>query len=205
MKLPVECQVDYHKGFVSASQSSEIFDWIYANCQVSDGDNIAMADGTVNKTDIGKCMFVDQDLTDFSVFQEEHGRRIEWPPVLISLRDKIESFTGVEFGVCVCIYYSSGEVGLGFHSDLPAFGATSLIPSISLGEKRTLVLRKRSDPSDECKIELSNGDLLIMGERCQEDYEHSVPADNNCKKPRINLTFRPFGYLKDRKRIKRID
>lgn len=115
-----------------------------------------MADGTVHKTDIGKCMFVDRDLTDFSVFQEEHGRRIEWPPVLISLRDKIESFTGVEFGVCSCIYYSGGEVGLGFHSDLPAFGTTSLIPSISLGEKRTLVLRKRSAPSGECKIELSN-------------------------------------------------
>ncbi|MES0490051.1 MAG: alpha-ketoglutarate-dependent dioxygenase AlkB [Leptospirales bacterium] len=204
MKLPVECQVDYHKGFLTSSQSSEIFNWIYANCEVLEGDKILMGDGTVFKTNIGKYMFVDQELTDSSIFKKEHGRRMKWPPVLIPLRDKIESFTGVEFGVCVCIYYSSGKVGLGFHSDLRAFGPTSLIPSISLGAKRTLVLRKRSNPSDECRIELGNGDLLIMGKGCQEDYEHSVPPDEDCKEPRINLTFRPFAYLNDHKSYKRI-
>lgn len=205
MKLPVECQVDYYEDFISASQSAEIYNWIHENCQITDANKIVMADGTIHTREMGKCMFVDQELTDFSVFIKEHGRRIEWPQVLIPLRDKVEAITGAEFAVCVGIFYRSGDVGLNFHSDFPAFGPTSLIPSISLGAKRTLVLRKRSDPANECKIELANGSLIIMGEGCQEDYEHAVPIDTHCKEPRINLTFRPFSYSKNQKRNKRIN
>ena len=195
MKLPVGCHAEYHKEFISASQCSGIYNWIYDNCDIRQGDTITMADGALLKTDIGKCMFVNPELTDPSLFLNEHGRRLAWPRVLVPLKEKIESFTGVEFAVCVAIYYSSGKVGMDFHSDFRAFGPTSLIPSISLGAKRTFALRKRSDPSSEYQIELENGDLVIMGEGCQEDYEHSVPVDHDCKKPRINLTFRQFSRL----------
>lgn len=203
MRLPVDCEVDYHKGFISDLQSSEIYNWIHANRQLIDHKEIDMADGTVFKQEVGKYMFVDQELTDFSTFMEQHGQRVQWPPVLIPLRDKIESLTGVEFGVCVCIYYSNGKVGMGFHSDLPAFGPTSLIPSVSLGAKRTFVLRKRDNPSDEYKIELENGDLIIMGKGCQEYYEHAVATDPHCPEPRINLTFRPFAFSNSAKSYKR--
>lgn len=203
MKLPVECDVDYYKGFLSPEESAEIFNWINGNSQLIRSDKIVMADGTIFIPELGKCMFVDRQLTDFSIFLEQHGRRVQWPQQLIPLRDKIENLTGVEFGVCVCIYYSSGKVGVGYHSDLPAFGPTSLIPSISLGAKRTFLLRRRGNPADEYKIELESGDLLIMGKGCQEEYEHSVPVDSQCLKPRINLTFRQFAFSNNSTAYKR--
>lgn len=50
------------------------------------------------------------------------------------------------------------------------------------------------DHSDEYPIDLPNGSLLLMGDGCQERYEHSLPLDPGCTAPRINLTFRPFDW-----------
>ncbi len=205
MRLPLECHVDYHERFVSPTESNAIFDWICANCPgLSEGDTIPMANGTVHRTDIGKWMFVDQELTDYALFIKPHGRRMEWPPLILELRDKIERFIGMEFHVCVCLYYCSGEIDMGFHSDPPSFGPTSLIPSISLGEKRTFLLRNKSDHSDQYEIELPNGSLLIMGAGCQEKYEHAVPVHES-PNPRINLTFRPFKWPRGYQRNSRIE
>jgi hypothetical protein len=33
-----------------------------------------------------------------------------------------------------------------------------------------------------------------MGERFQDRYEHALLADDHCTRPRLNLTFRRFGW-----------
>ena len=38
--------------------------------------------------------------------------------------------------------------------------------------------------------ELNNGDLLVMGENCQQNYLHAILKDSTVKEPRISLTFR---------------
>lgn len=194
MKLPLDCDVEYHADFVSKTEAAAIFRWICGNCDGLDSNEILLADGSIHRLDTGKIMFVDSELTDFSLFPEPHGRRIEWPSLVAALRDRIEDFTGREFSVCVCIFYRDGGVGVDFHSDFRAFGPVSFIPSISLGAEREFLLRRRDDHFEERRLRLANGSMVIMGEGCQERYEHSLPLDPDCREPRINLTFRSFSW-----------
>lgn len=73
-----------------------------------------------------------------------------------------------------------------------AYGDTSTIPSLSLGEERKFCLREKQTLK-VAEVLLKNGSLLIMGKDCQEKYEHALPIDSNYKKGRINITFRKYG------------
>ena len=193
-QLPLDCQAEYYPDFLPPEDSAALFDWIAEESGVPDMRKVPLADGTVHEMDNGKLMFVDPELTDHDLFPATFGHRIAWPPIVVPLRDRIEKMIGMEFNVCVCIYYRDGEAGVGFHADLRAFGPTSMVPSISLGEKREFLIRRKQDDSDVYSIELDDGSLLIMGEGFQDDYEHSLPVNDKYRKPRINLTFRPFDW-----------
>ncbi len=192
--LPLECPTKYYPDFLALPDSAELFEWIRTKSGVRDMREIALADGTTLVQETGKLMFVDPELTDHEVFPAPHGPRTAWPPVVVPLRNRIEKLMGMEFSVCVCIYYPDGKASAGFHFDPPAFGPTTIIPSISLGAKREFQIRRQEDHSDEYGIELADGSLLVMGEGFQDLYEHSLPVDEKCRTPRINLTFRPFEW-----------
>ena len=64
----------------------------------------------------------------------------------------------------------------------------------ALGQQRPFVFRRRDDHDDTFDIELENGSLLLMGEHCQDRYEHALPVDATRAGPRINLTFRALGW-----------
>ena len=40
------------------------------------------------------------------------------------------------------------------------------------------------------KITLEHGSLLVMDRGVQADWEHCLPKRANCRRPRVNLTFR---------------
>ncbi len=206
MKLPLECSVDYHNGFITSEESREIFHWIITHCEGLNGQYMSLADGSEQWVDNGLWLFVDNALMDFSLFSQWHGRRKVWPPMIEKLRDRLERFVGAEFSVCLCNYYQDGTVGMGFHSDLfTSYGPTSQILSISLGEERTFAFRRKSNHSELYAIELQNGSLLIMGEGSQEEYEHALPTNPKYINPRVNLTFRMFSWPEGFKRKNRIE
>ena len=102
--------------------------------------------------------------------------------------------TGVKFQVARCIYYQDGSEGVDFHQDLPAYGDTDEIVSLSRGAERDSVLRDVADSDDRFSIRLASGSLLFMGEGTQENYEHALPHDENCHQPRLNLTLSKYGW-----------
>ena len=81
-----------------------------------------------------------------------------------------------------------------FHSDPSAYGPTDCIASLSLGADRDFSFRSVENHSDIHTIALASGSLLIMGEHCQDRYEHAVPRCPGCTEPRLNITFRKFGW-----------
>ncbi len=147
-----------------------------------------------SENDTGVFLFADPELTSFDVFGEIWGGRAAWPESLLKVRDQIEEQTGIRFPVARSVYYQDGSNGIGFHYDPPAYGPTDEIASISLGAERDFVLRSTDNPEDRHTLKLAHGSLLFMGEGCQERYEHAVPASPECKQPRLNLTFRKFGF-----------
>ena len=193
MKLPLNCEAEYHEGFLDLQEANALFSQL---SQIL--EEIAFQpetiDGRKYEVNFGKIMFIDEELMEKKAFPEQFwGPTKVWFAELRKLKEKIEEETGHTFQVCVLIHYPDGHSGVDFHSDYSAYGDTSLIPSISLGEEREFQLREKAS-GDIFSQTLANGSLIVMGEHCQERYEHSLPVNPAYKNPRINLTFRKYGF-----------
>ena len=124
-------------------------------------------------------------------------------PVLKDATRTIQRRYGVEFPSFGIIQYRNGADGQGFHrdTDLRWLDAT-VIGVLSLGAQRPWLLRPRANrnrglANDGATHDLSpaSGDLLVMGGRCQADWEHSVPYLRSSGRPdptgiRISLQWR---------------
>ncbi len=196
MKLPLNCSVEYHKSFLSKNVSSRLYNYLIRLDRLTTPNRIETMRDENYTQENGKLMFLTKELYEENKFSESvWGPTMIWPKELQGIKDKIEEFTGHRFDVCVCIYYENGNSGVGYHSDFVAFGDTSLIPSLSLGEERAFQL-KEIETQKEHTIVLENGSLIIMGEHCQQHYEHSLPLNPEYKRPRFNLTFRKYGFIR---------
>jgi len=192
-QLPLASNTQYIKSFLDKEESEKLYQYLIQNHDLSN-QKANTIDGVSHALEHGKIMFMDINLYKHNKLPKSlWGQTAVWPKELIAVKKKVEKHTGTKFQVCVLIYYQDGNVGVGYHSDFVAFGDTSLIPSLSLGEERVFYLRDKQNHT-EYSIKLENGSLLIMGENCQELFEHSLPIDPKYKNPRINLTFRTYGF-----------
>ena len=191
--LPLDCNAFYHACFLGENEATALFYEIVTGFDVTNRV-VKMQDGSQHKTETGSFIFADPELTSFEALPEVWGGRAGWTHSLADVRERITTETGVRFRVARCIYYQDGAEGVDFHSDLPAYGDTTEIASLSLGAEREFVLRNITDHGDQFSIPLASGSLLFMGRGTQENYEHALPHDDNCHRPRLNLTFRKYGW-----------
>lgn len=113
-----------------------------------------------------------------------------WPPLLADLRERLAEEVGATFNSCLANLYRDGSDLMGWHrDDEPELGPHPVIASVSLGERRTFVLRHRTT-RQTWRWPLGHGDLLVMRAESQADYEHAVPKARRPLGPRLNLTFR---------------
>ena len=110
------------------------------------------------------------------------------------IKEQIEERAGHRYHVCVCLHYPDGTHGCGFHQDLTAYGAVDSIASLSLGAVREFVLRSCQEPDQSVHYHLPHGSLIIMGDGCQENFQHGILEEPAVTERRLNLTFRKFGY-----------
>lgn len=193
MKLNLKCTVEYYPLFLTKEETNELFQHLMGFSELTEMFSLQLYNGESYSYDFGKLIFTDKILQETKAFPKSvWGTSLEWSDKMLSIKKRIERFTGHKFEVCVCIFYPNGKSGIAYHSDYTAFGNTSYIPSLSVGEEREFCLREKATLK-ETKIILENGSLIIMGENCQERYEHSLPANEVYKQPRINLTFRKYG------------
>ena len=194
IQLPLNCTAHYYPGFFPKEKCDRIFSQLYNEFQISELKTEVIYKGEKILTDHGKLMFMDENLYHENKLPEEiWGKTATWTKELMELKEKIEVTTGTKFQVCVCIYYPNGNTGVSFHSDMVAYGDTSIIPSISIGEEREFQLKEKAT-QDIFEIKLEEGSMIVMGENCQKNYEHALPTNPKYKNARINLTFRKYGY-----------
>lgn len=193
MKLPLNCEAEYLEKFMTPSDADALYaelNQLLENTQYKP----QTIDGINVEVNFNKIMFIDQELKDANKFPEQFwGPSRVWTNKLRDLKQQIEQHTGHQFQVCVLIYYPDGTSGVDYHSDYVAYGDTTVIPSISLGEERVFCLREK-DTGEVFSQQLKHGSLIVMGKDCQKNYEHALPEDPKYKSPRINLTFRKFGF-----------
>ena len=194
MKLPLTCQADYFENFISREEADAIYTHLIQDIALHELQPVLSNAGKIIVLDTGKIMFMDQALRDSNALPEAiWGKTAVWTSAMKSLKTKIEKIVDRTFGVCVAIHYPDGSTGVSYHSDHSAYGDTSVIASISLGEEREFLLRNIASQLEH-RMVLAHGSMLVMGEGCQELYEHSLPVNDSYKNARINLTFRQWGY-----------
>jgi hypothetical protein len=191
--LPINCEASYRPNFLNPGEAAALFSELVGGYEVTN-KVIRMVDGSNHLAETGIYMFADAELVSFDALPEVWGGRAPWPESLAEVRDRIKDETGIRFQVARCVYYCNGSEGMGFHIDEPAYGPTRSIASVSLGAEREFVFRSLSDRDDELSITLGDGSLLYMGKNCQNRYQHGLPRRDDCTAPRINLTFRMYGW-----------
>jgi alkylated DNA repair dioxygenase AlkB len=94
-------------------------------------------------------------------------------------------------GLCL---YRDGRDSVAWHSDRIGQHTRSdtLVAIISLGARRTFLIRPASG-GPALRHHLGAGDLLVMGGRFQQTWEHCVPKTMRPVGPRISVQFRTRG------------
>ena len=115
-----------------------------------------------------------------------------WTIPLLQVKGWIENKAQHKFNSVLLNQYRDGNDSVAWHSDdEPELGENPVIASLSLGASRKFELRSRVQPKlDKIEILLNSGDLLIMGEGTQKNWQHQIPKMRKVKETRINLTFR---------------
>jgi len=160
MKLPLNCDAEYQSGFLSPEESANLYRQIFQDYSIDQLKlEIPLEEG-ITYSDYGKLMFLDRDLYEGGKFPEAvWGKTAIWTDQLMIIKERVEAFAKTTFQTCVCIYYPDGNSGVDFHSDYIAFGDTTIIPSISVGEERTFCLREKSS-QEVFSINLENGSIF---------------------------------------------
>ena len=122
------------------------------------------------------------------------GKKIraeKWNNLLLSLKNEINQKTDSYYNSVLVNHYKDGEDYMGWHSDNEIeLGNDPHIASLSFGAPRDFILRLKSDHTKKIKILLNSGDLLLMEDKIQKLWEHSLPKRKKIEEARINLTFR---------------
>lgn len=115
------------------------------------------------------------------------------------LRGQVETVTRVRYNYVITNLYEDHNSKLGYHSDKERdMDQRYAICSISLGATREFRIQPitkkfteigRPRP-DLIKINLDDGDILIMGGNLQKFWKHAVLESKTPCGPRINATFR---------------
>jgi alkylated DNA repair dioxygenase AlkB len=104
-------------------------------------------------------------------------------PALAEAHRTLQHRYGARFEGFSLIQYRDGSDGQAFHRDTDMkWLDDTIIAVLSLGAQRPWLLRPRTSKHDHTEgrgtthdLAPAGGDLLVMGGRCQADWEHSVP------------------------------
>lgn len=117
---------------------------------------------------------------------------LPWTELLADLRVRVEALAGAPFNSVLLNYYRDQRDGMGLHSDdEPELGRNPTIASVSLGERRTFVLKHKSRKDlKPVHLPLDSGSLLLMRGETQHRWKHGINKLTRPCGPRVNLTFR---------------
>jgi alkylated DNA repair dioxygenase AlkB len=110
-------------------------------------------------------------------------------PVLRYLAWVLSAHYGQHYTRLWMNWYRDNNDGTGWHADRPADKLDqAVIPVLSLGASRRFLIRPVSGGPSK-KVTVHGGDLVVMGGRCQKDYQHSVPKQKTVAGARLSLNF----------------
>src|SRR6266478_6618842 len=138
---------------------------------------------------------------------------INWEPLALELKRKLEDYFGVDFPQCACNEFVDHEAYIGPHHDKATVIGEErreplYIASISLGAMRRMVMTPPgailkavpitvsglSKVPGSRVIELASGSLVLFSNAVNQTWKHSIPKDRKSEVSgkRVSLTYRHF-------------
>ncbi|HVT63672.1 MAG TPA: alpha-ketoglutarate-dependent dioxygenase AlkB [Mycobacteriales bacterium] len=115
----------------------------------------------------------------------------EAPPVLGEMCGLLSARYSVEFDSVWVNLYRNEQDSVAWHGDTNRLTMESpLVATVSLGARRRFLLRRRGSSRIAHELRPGAGDLVVMGGRCQHDWEHTVPKTAKSVGPRMSVTIR---------------
>jgi alkylated DNA repair dioxygenase AlkB len=75
-----------------------------------------------------------------------------------------------------------------WHADRPCLRSECIVPVLSLGSARRFLIRHKVGGRSIPFI-VKDGDLIVMGGRCQKDWVHCVPKEKIQSEARVSINF----------------
>jgi alkylated DNA repair dioxygenase AlkB len=102
---------------------------------------------------------------------------------------------GVEFDSVLANLYRDGRDGVAWHGDrVRHVLERSVVVTLGLGERRRFLLRPGTSGPARVSLTSGEGDLIVMGGRCQHEWQHTVPRARAAG-ARISITMRHSAPL----------
>ncbi len=116
------------------------------------------------------------------------------PPAVERMRVAVSLAYDTDFDLVAVNLYRDGRDSVAWHADRVRFTHDRpLVATVSLGARRPFRLRPYGGGPTLVDLALGAGDLLVMGGRCQHDFQHVVPKTRRTTGARMSLTFRHSG------------
>ncbi len=111
-------------------------------------------------------------------------------PVLAEARAALSRHYTRPFDTIGFNLYRDGRDSVAWHGDRERYlHEDPVVAIVSVGAPRAFLVRRRGGgPSQGWHV--GRGDLLVMGGRCQHDWEHCVPKVTGPTGPRLSIMFR---------------
>lgn len=114
-------------------------------------------------------------------------------PTVDRVREVLLERTGVDYDGCLVNYYEHGKAGMRYHSD-PDQGVlwTTDTAVVSVGDTRQFCLRRTDDFDARHVFYVTGGDVVVMRDHCQRDYQHCIRVENEADDagPRFSLVYK---------------
>jgi alkylated DNA repair dioxygenase AlkB len=112
------------------------------------------------------------------------------PPALQDVREAVSARYDVDFDSVLVNLYRDGRDGVAWHGDtvrkrLPE----AIVVTVGLGERRPFLLRRGDRGPVVHRLLSGEGDLVVMGGRCQHEWQHTVPKSARAG-ARMSVTMR---------------
>lgn len=112
-------------------------------------------------------------------------------PILLEIADWLEARYGEPFSKLTANWYRDGRDSVAPHGDqIVRTRESSIMAILSLGARRRFVLSQVAGPG-LVRLEMGEGDLIVMGGTIQRTWRHGVPKTSKPVGPRICVMFRP--------------
>jgi alkylated DNA repair dioxygenase AlkB len=101
----------------------------------------------------------------------------------------------VDFDSVLVNLYRDGRDGVAWHGDRVHHRLDrTVVVTVALGERRRFQLRRGTSGAASLTLASGEGDLIVMGGRCQHDWQHTVPK-SRAAGARMSITLRHSAPL----------